>query len=483
MAEVFISYSRSDRAHAQRIAANLQAAGLGVWWDRELLPGDQYDTEIERQIDSAKCVVVIWSASSVASKWVRSEAAEADDRRILIPVAIEAVRLPLAFRLNQTENLTDWTGAQDCEAWQRVLLQAQALVGKPSSPADTAAGATSPRPSKVPLIGGEVARRSAPASLLTIAAPVFFLATWGWGAVSGKGALAIALALAALAFVLFRLAEHDLSPHMKALATRWLLPKEGEFRVNTAEAFNHMFEAVFGRNHFSAECFVKSTLISTAFLTSIILLEVSIFGSTVHHTASSTIGLILFGFTVNALGDYVALYKTRLLLRRYKAGTNIVWVTLIDILAIFVIFFSAVALAVMFIYGLSYLSGGRTFSGVQGYFYEVGKTIWLIAQQPLIDLFGYNPTARFPHGDRVLLYSTFITMFMTSLWFWTALILSPIIRFAFWSRITGLTFLGFMFDVHHAPLTAVGYLSSFLILFVGATFSGVEEVLAAIRPG
>ena len=484
MADVFISYSRADRTHAQLVATNLHAEGLGVWWDRDLLPGDSYDTAIEREIGEAKCVIVIWSRNSVGSKWVRSEATDADDRKILIPIAIEEVRLPLAFRLNQTEQLLSWAGQRDCEPWQRVLLQARALAGKPASSDDVAAKGAAPQPrASQTSPHSETVLQSTTAPLIAFAALVFFLTTWGWGVVSGKGALAIALGLAALAFLLFRLAERDISPHMKALATRWLLPKEGEFRVNTAEALNLIFEAVFGKNHFTAECFVKSTLISTVFLTIIILLAVSIFGSTVHHTASSTIGLFLFGFTVNAVGDYIALYKTRVLLRQYKAGMSLLAVILIDIVAIFVIFFAFVSLAVMFVYGLSYVSGGRTFAGLPGYFHEVAKTLWLVAQQPLIDLFGYDPAARFPQGDRVLIYSMFITMFMTSIWFWVALIVSPIIRFAVWSKVTGLTFLGFAFDVHRAPLTAMGYLSAFLILFAGTAFVGAEEVLAAMRPG
>src|SRR6476619_7136728 len=132
---------------------------------------------------------------------------------------------------------------------------------------------------------------------------------------------------------------------MKALATRWLLPKNGEFKVGTAEAFNHMFEAVFTRSHFSAECFARSTLISTVFLSIVLLLIVMMFGNSVTHTASSTIGLILYGFTVNALGDYVALFKTRLLLRRYKAGAGIIPVLFLDIVLILTIFFVAVIIS------------------------------------------------------------------------------------------------------------------------------------------
>ncbi|HUV81597.1 MAG TPA: hypothetical protein VMW53_00765 [archaeon] len=44
------------------------------------------------------------------SKWIRTEAAEGDRRGILIPVLIEDVTLPLAFRLTEAAKLIDWDG-------------------------------------------------------------------------------------------------------------------------------------------------------------------------------------------------------------------------------------------------------------------------------------------------------------------------------------------------------------------------------------
>jgi TIR domain len=491
MADVFLSYSRLDREHAKLVATTLEAEQISVWWDSELHPGETFDAEIENQITEAKCVLVIWTTNSVKSKWVRSEASEGDDRQILIPVKKEPVRLPLAFRLIQTEDLTNWHGEREAQSWQRVILQVRALAGMPIDAADP----FPKRETEEPPPFRPMVLRSSVAPLGAIAVLIAVLAIWG---LKGGAGLAVALGLAALAFLLFRLAEHDLSPHMKALARRWLLPQEGQFRVNTAEAFNYIFEAVFGRTHFSAECFVRSTLISTAFLAIIILISILIFGDTVHHTPSSIINGFLFGFIVNPIGDYVALLKTRLLLRRYKAGVGIVPIICIDVVGICLIFISVISIAIAILYGLSYLTGGLSqltkgasyvAGGEQclnftGYLGAITQTINLVLQQPLIDFFSSGSTAcRFPQGDRVLLYSAFLTMFMTSLWLWIALLFSPIIRFLVWSRMTGLTFIGFVFDVHNAPFAAMGYLSAFLILVVGALMWGATEVIAAVTAG
>ena len=52
---------------------------------------------IEKALNEAKCVVVLWSERSVQSRYVRDEATYALDRDKLVPVAIENVNLPFRF--------------------------------------------------------------------------------------------------------------------------------------------------------------------------------------------------------------------------------------------------------------------------------------------------------------------------------------------------------------------------------------------------
>ena len=46
MTEVFLSYSRADRPVAEAIARELQQLGVDVWWDHDLLGGDDYRRRI-----------------------------------------------------------------------------------------------------------------------------------------------------------------------------------------------------------------------------------------------------------------------------------------------------------------------------------------------------------------------------------------------------------------------------------------------------
>lgn len=108
MSDIFISYSSSDRLKAQELGIRLEKEGWSVWWDRKIPPGQSFSKVLEKALNSAKCVVVLWSKASVASDWVQNEAAEGKRRGILVPAFIEDTAPPFEFRRIQAANLIDW---------------------------------------------------------------------------------------------------------------------------------------------------------------------------------------------------------------------------------------------------------------------------------------------------------------------------------------------------------------------------------------
>ena len=110
MSDIFISYSRKDRPRAEQLANALEAQGWSVWWDTRLKGGEIWDEVIENALGSARAVVVLWSQTSIKSRWVKREARYADDKRILVPAFIEDVKPPLEFSDVQAENLVRWRG-------------------------------------------------------------------------------------------------------------------------------------------------------------------------------------------------------------------------------------------------------------------------------------------------------------------------------------------------------------------------------------
>ena len=110
MSDIFISYSRKDLAIAAALARILPNQGWTLYWDRHLRAGEIFDDVIEREVTTARCVVVLWSSNSVGSQWVRNEADVGASRNALISVLIEGVTLPLAFRRVQAADLIGWKG-------------------------------------------------------------------------------------------------------------------------------------------------------------------------------------------------------------------------------------------------------------------------------------------------------------------------------------------------------------------------------------
>lgn len=131
MSDIFVSYASEDRDRIEPLVRLLEGQGWSVWWDRQIVPGDQYEHVIEQAIIAARCVVVVWTEHSVASDWVQAEAGDGMDRGILIPVMLESVRLPLAFRRRQAARLLDWPKHRDEDEVQRFLRAVEArLHGK-----------------------------------------------------------------------------------------------------------------------------------------------------------------------------------------------------------------------------------------------------------------------------------------------------------------------------------------------------------------
>lgn len=139
MASVFLSYDHKDFAHAARIASALEKAAHSVWWDRHIHGGAEYQSEIEKAVEEADAVVVLWSGRSIKSAWVRDEAAEGRDQGKLIPVLLEPVKPPMGFRQFQTIDLSDRRRASGPEQVDELLRAVAKMTAVPPSPQATPA--------------------------------------------------------------------------------------------------------------------------------------------------------------------------------------------------------------------------------------------------------------------------------------------------------------------------------------------------------
>lgn len=131
MADVFISYKKSDADRVRPLVENLRDAGLDVWWDEGIQPSTSWRAEIAQQLAAAKCVVAVWTNDSVDHEqggWVMEEATHGQARKILAPVRLDLVSPPLGFGETQYADLAAWSGGAEDPRFQHFLGIVQAIV-------------------------------------------------------------------------------------------------------------------------------------------------------------------------------------------------------------------------------------------------------------------------------------------------------------------------------------------------------------------
>jgi hypothetical protein len=94
MSQIFVSYSRKNAQFVTRLVADLEAAGWDVFYDRKLVPSENYDERLPEELARAKFILVVLSLDSLASKNVLKElraglSLENERKTTVIPVLIQ----------------------------------------------------------------------------------------------------------------------------------------------------------------------------------------------------------------------------------------------------------------------------------------------------------------------------------------------------------------------------------------------------------
>lgn len=100
---VFISYRHDsvDAAYARAVADFLVAAGIPVWFDQAIIPGERWAKEIERQIVGCAAFVVVMTPRAIESPWVNREITEAERTgKPIVPLLLEGTCF---FRLSDLQ--------------------------------------------------------------------------------------------------------------------------------------------------------------------------------------------------------------------------------------------------------------------------------------------------------------------------------------------------------------------------------------------
>ncbi|HEV7157118.1 MAG TPA: TIR domain-containing protein [Caulobacteraceae bacterium] len=133
MADLFVSYARADRPRVAPLVAALEAEGWSVWWDPEIAPGQEFDRLIGEELEKARAVIVVWTPTSVISRWVRGEAREAADRGVLAPVRFENAHLPIDLRAIHTTDLDAWADDARGPEFRELVRALRTLLREPGT--------------------------------------------------------------------------------------------------------------------------------------------------------------------------------------------------------------------------------------------------------------------------------------------------------------------------------------------------------------
>lgn len=129
MADIFVSYKSADRPRAETLKSWFESAGWSVWIDRGIEVGEEFEARIERELESARLIAVVWSAEARRSDWVQREAEFALRNDKLLQ--IHGTGLPLLDPYNkiQAVRMQSWSGESSHSERVRLLQAVAAKLG------------------------------------------------------------------------------------------------------------------------------------------------------------------------------------------------------------------------------------------------------------------------------------------------------------------------------------------------------------------
>jgi hypothetical protein len=132
MHTVFVSHSHQENDYCDAFVEALRAHGVDAWYDRSSLQAGHFlSDDIQRELEARTIFILLASPAAIDSYWIRTELgafrelAARDPSRIIIPVRIAPVELPLLLRAYM------WIDAVDVPL-EDVMDQLASTIGFPT---------------------------------------------------------------------------------------------------------------------------------------------------------------------------------------------------------------------------------------------------------------------------------------------------------------------------------------------------------------
>jgi TolB-like protein/tetratricopeptide (TPR) repeat protein len=162
-ADVFLSYSREDKARVLELAGKLRAAGVNIWIDQGGIDGAAlWGESIVRALEGAKVLLLMVSPSAVSSHNVAKEVMLTSERKgNILPVHLEPTTIPLSLKypLAGIQHIEFYHGDPD-DNLKAILRSLDGLGVKIAPPQPVVASAAEVRPAAA--IGAHAAHGTDP---------------------------------------------------------------------------------------------------------------------------------------------------------------------------------------------------------------------------------------------------------------------------------------------------------------------------------
>lgn len=123
MADIYLSYASGDSPFAEEFANRFRSIGYSVFTDAQLEPGTNFARRIEQEIESASCVVSLWTEQSGESEWVRAEATMGlDGNKLVVVQCAPDARIALPFSMLDIIRYP--------AEWEKLVTAVAQLVGR-----------------------------------------------------------------------------------------------------------------------------------------------------------------------------------------------------------------------------------------------------------------------------------------------------------------------------------------------------------------
>lgn len=352
MPDIFLSYAHEDQEAARRLAAALERKGWSVWWDTELLPGQEFSGVIKDALLDSSCVVVLWSTHSITAErpWVRAEAQLGHRKGVLVQATIGELEPPLPFNAYHSVDIAPWLQSGSRGEFERLIRG----------------------------IEEKLAQRTAAPPNATTAAPTHRSFFWLFLLVLGLLGLSIAvgitlrrsalppivtvfsiLAIAYCVYWLFKTAEDTLDREIVQSISRYMQGLEPDEHVkNVPAGFLAAFDAVFGPRMWSWKRILRS---AGASVIGVMLFGVMVLSTHselrrmffVHASGGFLSGLdtlyrelfVPVFLTLNLVPDFVSLAESRTVIKWMAQTPSIAVVPLLALDLVFTLLIFAIPLA------------------------------------------------------------------------------------------------------------------------------------------